>query len=139
MKRWQVVGFSGAIVACAFVFVLLLSHSPYTNRDQNLGTLPSDAPAVTHTVTFRNPSYLLNLAVTPPPATGCACVRVVTPAQVIAPRQSATFRVAIEPSEAGKRTEALHFTARQGFTTKPVYVFLTYRVAPVPLPRKPLP
>ncbi len=86
-------------------------------------TLPyeRDTP---RTVIFRNPSYLLPLTVMPPPMTGCACVRVVTPATTILPHQSGAFTVAFEAASVGERTEALRFTARQGFRTRPVYVFI---------------
>ena len=122
-----------AVVAVTFVVTgmalsaSVLSARVVTMQPVDAGTLRYDHDE-TRTVTFRNPSYILPLTITPPAATGCACVRVVTPATVIAPRSSADFRVAIEALQVGERTEALKFGARQGFRSKPVYVFVMYRV-----------
>jgi len=102
-------------------------YAPVTDSNHKDLVYSQDA---SRTVTFFNPSWILPLTITPPPATGCYCVRVVTPTITIPPRKSATFTVAIEASEIGERTEALRFTARQGFRTQPVYAFLTYRVLP---------
>lgn len=130
-RRWF---FPILIILCFLVAIGLITtdySSHYTTRELNVGVFQY-AQDTSHKVTFHNPSYVLPLTINAPPATGCTCVRVTPPAATITPRASTVFTVSIEASEVGERTEALQFMAKQGFRTKPVHVFMTYRILPKP-------
>ena len=135
MRRvWLLICLSASFLILGACLMFGSEPRSFAAREQNVGVLTyeRDTP---RTVIFRNPSYLLPLTVMPPPMTGCACVRVVTLATTIPPRHSATFIVVIEAASVGERMEALRFTARQGFRTRPVYVFMIYRVLPARVAR----